>query len=241
MDYVKTKVGIWREKLQPGFFDLARLWREATERWIQVENRCQAGLATLAASALPESRSKIVGQRANELRDLQEWCDQRLQAIHAKYPSLAEPPLAYAWVQQARLGLLDKAKQEVGFLEFLHFERHGEALQETQIQAAEGDLGAFHKLQRTREDAFRVQHGKGPIKKFQGDPFHRDLLEIGLCFGMEKLTSEELADCFEEYCPCGRAHDSDSLKKQRRRLIQELSRINKEKDATRSGNRSLDK
>jgi len=48
------------------------------------------------------------------------------------------------------------------------------------------------------KDIFRVAHAEGPIKTFQGDPHHRDLLQVGLCFGMEKLTSEELADCFEQ-------------------------------------------
>jgi hypothetical protein len=38
------------------------------------------------------------------------------------------------------------------------------------------------------------------------------------------LSSEELADCFEELCSCGKFHDADALKKQRSRVLKDLER-----------------
>jgi hypothetical protein len=53
---------------------------------------------------------------------------------------------------------------------------------------------------------------------FRVDPDHLTLFEIGFDLGLNELSSEELADCFDAVCPCGRSHDADSLKKQRGRL-----------------------
>lgn len=39
---------------------------------------------------------------------------------------------------------------------------------------------------------------------------------------MKALSGEELADCFDEVCACGRSHDADALKKQRSRVLKDL-------------------
>ena len=229
MPNVKGNPRNWRDKLHPMFFELAALSLEATKRRDEVDSDCRNALLTLRnepASKLETEVRSILEQRAKNIEDLQESVDRKLIDINARYPCPPENPLAYPWLQQGYSGHMDGEKEAAGLLKWLHFERHGEALDKTVMQANAGNLDALHKLQRTQEDAFRIQHGRGPLKKFQGDPYHRDLLQIGLCFGMEKLTSEELADCFEEYCPCGKEHDADALKKQRGRLVRELRAMN---------------
>jgi hypothetical protein len=43
-------------------------------------------------------------------------------------------------------------------------------------------------------------------------------------FGVERLTPEELVIFFDEYCPCGKVHDPDALKKVRNRFQKLLKR-----------------
>lgn len=194
-------------------------------RQASIEKECQSALTALGPAPKAARRTGVLQNRQNKLAELLKKCDAELIKINSRYPNVPETPLAYPWLQAARRGPLTSKKELASALEWLHFERHGEALAATVAKADAGDINALHKLQRTQEDAFRVQHGKGPLKQFQGDAYHRDLFQIGLCFGMEKLTSEELADCFEEYCPCEKIHDADALGKQRRRFIRELSEI----------------
>ena len=46
---------------------------------------------------------------------------------------------------------------------------------------------------------------------------------FGLDLGIEALSAEELADCFDELCACGKRHTPDNLRKLRTRLLQFLS------------------
>jgi hypothetical protein len=56
------------------------------------------------------------------------------------------------------------------------------------------------------------------IKAFKGEIEHRNMFENLWGFGLEKLTPEELVFFFDEYCPCGKFHDPDALKKARNRF-----------------------
>lgn len=201
------------------------LWRELTMRQASIEKECKSALTALGPAPKAERRTEVLQRREKKIGELSEKCDAELIKINSRYPDVPESPLSYPWLQAARSGPLTSEKETAGLLECLHFERHGEALVTTVAKANAGDINALRKLQRTDEDTFRMRHRKGPLKGFQGDPCHRGLLQIGLCFGIEKLTSEELADCFEEYCPCGTTHDADALGKQRRRFIRELTEI----------------
>ncbi len=88
---------------------------------------------------------------------------------------------------------------------------------------AQGDLNAWDKISRTERDFRILAYGKGPIAPFQEDVVHRQLLELVISFESERLTAEELAECFDRYCACRKkAHDMDSLRKMRDRVEAEL-------------------
>ena len=53
------------------------------------------------------------------------------------------------------------------------------------------------------------------------------LMRCGLDLGVAKLTEEELADCFDEICMCGKAHDGEKLRKLRTRTIEMVRRPQK--------------
>jgi hypothetical protein len=53
---------------------------------------------------------------------------------------------------------------------------------------------------------------------FKTDVDHFGLVSLGLDLGMMSLTTEELADCFDQLCPCGKSHDPENLRKLRTRI-----------------------
>jgi len=57
---------------------------------------------------------------------------------------------------------------------------------------------------------------------FKIDREHQMLVQCGLDLGIESLSPEELADCFDELCSCGRPHIPENLRKFRTRVIQFL-------------------
>lgn len=105
---------------------------------------------------------------------------------------------------------------------YIHWSRHHESARATTARDQQGDIDAYRKLARTGEDFRRVTFKKGRIKPFQGDVIHRQLLELILCFENERLTAEELPECLDKYCVCGRIHDASAAIKQMRRLRKEL-------------------
>lgn len=75
---------------------------------------------------------------------------------------------------------------------------------------------AQRRLMAVHRDFWQVQLGRGyrDLKlKFSMD--HFDLITQGLDFGLDKLTSDELAECLDEICPCAQRHSPEYLKKLR--------------------------
>jgi hypothetical protein len=54
---------------------------------------------------------------------------------------------------------------------------------------------------------------------------HQVLLRYGLAFGIGELSPEELADCFDELCPCGKIHFPENLRKLRTRVLAFLDAV----------------
>jgi len=110
-----------------------------------------------------------------------------------------------------------------GIREYLHFHRHGESLRVTESKDAQGDIKAWDKIARTEKDFRILAFKKGPITPFQEDVVHRQLLQLVICFESERLTAEELVQCFDKFCACGKEnHDADALRKMRDRFEAEL-------------------
>lgn len=212
----------WRGKLHPVFFELASLNKEFTEHRLENEKQYTAALKTLGPNAALEAKAEALEQQKRKDQELMDWANRKLLEIDQLCKDIPETPLGFPWLKAARKGPIDNEMEELGVSEWLHAERHGEPLTTAITQASKGDLGALRRIHRTEEDIFRLKHGKTMSTNLQGDPFHRDLLSIGLCFGLETLTSEELADCFDEYCPCKKVHDAAALKQQRYRLLREF-------------------
>lgn len=217
---VPTKFN-WQDKLHPAFGELATVYKKGMTELAEMQRET---LTALASKPIPQLRAQEAERVTARRNKVLEQMDRQIIAIEARYGSLPKSPLCYPYLTDRPKKMPDNERLAYGLFEMLHWERHGESLRDTTKADAGGDITAWRRISRTAEDWRRIDFNKGEIKPFQGNLYHRDLMEIGLSFasGIEKLTAEELADCFDAYCPCGKTHDADALKKQRARVLMAL-------------------
>jgi hypothetical protein len=208
------KGGGWHEKLYPIFFEMAEVNSLFEERWAQLQADCKQGLN---AADSPEARREVIARFEKGKDELETWFEGKLADINKRYTPISYNPVAYSYFTR------DQAlSDEEGIRQYLHFHRHGESLRASEAKEAEGDLAAFDRLVRTERDVRVIAYGKGPIAPFQEDTVHRQLLQIVICFERERLTSEELAQCLDDYCACEKTHSADAVRKMRDRFETEL-------------------
>ena len=208
----------WRAKLYPVFFDLAECNKEFETRFGDLQRKVKQERSSLGPNASPEIRREIEQRFYGGAAELYRWYEERVTEINQRYTPVPGNPLAFSYLTLDQL-----VSDEQGISEYIHFHRHGEALGLTAGNETSGDLVAHDKIARTERDLFQIIHGKGPIKPFQENLTHRQLLQIVIAFERELLTAEELADCFDHFCACGRKnHDADGLRKMRKRFEAEL-------------------
>jgi hypothetical protein len=51
------------------------------------------------------------------------------------------------------------------------------------------------------------------------------IMQAGLELGLRDLSPDELADCYDELCNCGKTHDPENMKKLRTRVIKIMDRL----------------
>jgi hypothetical protein len=203
----------WKKKLQPVFGELAALNREFEERWAQTQENWKRELGGTG-----QTQNGFAALMARDKTALEQWFEERLVDINNRYAPLQYNPTAYNYLTLNR-----PVPDSQGILEYLHFHRHGESLRVSETKDAKGDLDAYDKIARTGRDARILSFGKGPIKPFQEDTVHRQLMQLVICYERERLSAEELTQCFDEYCACGDDHDADALRKMRQRFEAELT------------------
>jgi hypothetical protein len=208
----------WRDKLYPVFFEIADLTQEMEGRWARLQNECRQGLKVTGPAASPKVRNEIVSRFREGTAELERWYDEKLGDINRRYTPIPYNPLAYSYFT-----LDSPISDSEGFRQYLHFHRHGESVEVTKAKDAQGDIEAFDKITRTERDFRILAFGKGAIRPFQEDPVHRQLMQLVICYESERLTADELAECFDKYCACGKGgHEADSLRKMRDRFETEL-------------------
>lgn len=102
--------------------------------------------------------------------------------------------------------------------EFLAQQRHGRPLYQIHFEDSVGIKDSSEMMITIIEDGHKVRYGE-PVTPPKGKMDHWIILDMGLGRGLEKLTNEELADFFDEFCPtCERHHDPDSMGRQRKSI-----------------------
>jgi hypothetical protein len=143
-------------------------------------------------------------------QEITDRMQRKVEEVSMRFPNLKSPTQGLLYSSSSDVRLND--------LEHLHWRRHLRPRHQDREAARADDLDAFNRMNRTHQDYVRWRRGQ-KVKDFRIDATHWTLLESGFDLGLENLTSEELADCFDAVCPCNNhPHDADALKKQRNRL-----------------------
>jgi hypothetical protein len=102
--------------------------------------------------------------------------------------------------------------------EFLAQQRYGRPLHQIHSEDSVGVKDSSGMMMRIIEDGHKLRYGD-VVTPPKGKMDHRIILDMGLGRGLEKLTNEELAEFFDEFCPtCEKEHDSDSMGRQRKAI-----------------------
>lgn len=209
----------WHSKFPAVFFELAELNREFECRWAQIQIEGYQALKALGSTYSEEQRAQLNKQFEEKAGALMEDIERKLVEIDRRNRPMPYNPLAFSYLELSRR---DLDGQAYNFAALMHWFRHGESLPVAVAKDSAGDLSAYKRLTRTGEDVRRVLYRQAPIKSFQGDEVHRQLLELILCFQIEPLTAEELAECLDQYCACGKFHEVSAARKQFARLKRKL-------------------
>src|SRR6266446_4116951 len=108
---------------------------------------------------------------------------------------------------------------------WLAWNKGGKTLEGLVQEDREANEKSSRQLQNVRADFQKWRYGKLNAEelKTKHDREHRDLIMMGLEFGIENLTAEELADFANDECPCGRKnHSPENLRKLRSRILAAL-------------------
>jgi hypothetical protein len=73
-------------------------------------------------------------------------------------------------------------------------------------------------------DYDRLRLGGKPLQKFKVNYDHDVIFSTAWGHGLENLGEEEFAECFNEFCLCGRKqHDGHALRMQRDRMFRAIT------------------
>jgi hypothetical protein len=194
---VSREPNSWRQKVHPAFLEIGELRRKLAEaQKSPPSKRIEAVRGVVAASA--EKRDELL----------------------RRYPELSPRP---SWMHVGGSGYKGPSGEEKSahVLDWYFFKRFRIPLRLALERESQGDLKAHKQIVRAKDEFWQLGHGLR-VTPFKTDETHSDLIELGLNLGLRGLTAEELADCFNSLCPCGKEHDADALKKQRRRVQKQL-------------------
>jgi hypothetical protein len=100
------------------------------------------------------------------------------------------------------------------------FFKFNKTVKQLERERAAGSFKAAKQLNTLALEVEKWRFGKIDLNKvkYKTDVDHFGLICLGLDLGILSLTANELADCFDELCPCGKAHDPENLRKLRKRI-----------------------
>jgi len=188
----------WRETVHPAFLEIAKFWGYS-----------QRSLLT--------SRGNGAARKAQQLRievlRLRDGLLRRYPGLRLQSPSNHVQPSS---------GVPSQRQAAFAFLQWLCWRRTGQSPPVLLAEEKAGKREAHDNVQRVRDDFWRAMNAGEPLEPFKGNPDHCELLELGMNLGLRSLSAENLADCFDELCPCGKSHDADALKHLRALVVKRL-------------------
>lgn len=97
---------------------------------------------------------------------------------------------------------------------------------ELQWEELKGDKHAGRQMVETLDVYHRWMHDQLPPGgvRFKTNPHHNLLMIYGLAGGLDRLTSRELTEFFDQFCPCGETHTLEVLRRLRQKLLRVFER-----------------
>jgi hypothetical protein len=117
--------------------------------------------------------------------------------------------------------------EEQFLLGWLAWSKCGKTIVELVEGDEAGDEKSSRQLASVTKDYQDWRYGKLDPNRLRSkfDYHHLSTLRMCLDLGIETLTQEELADCFDEVCTCGETHDAENLRKLRTRVIEMMEKL----------------
>ncbi len=187
----------WRTKVDPLFLKIADIYKETRE-----------AVDALGWGKPPGLYQKIDKRFRQRLAKIEQEIDEKYERDDVLHSLIC----------------LGAQNDEEMLFAYLCYLRTGKPLWKLAQEEWDGGLKATEQLLRLRKDWDNLVKGKG-IKPLKIKINHWDILEIGLPLHLDKLTADELTECFDEICPCGKTHDADTLKKLRAKIKRERERL----------------
>jgi hypothetical protein len=186
------------------------LWQERTsEKRAQLLTGIAEQLRTAwrrdkaGSNGFPMNTSYVVGEVKARLRG---WRPSRIFRLRAP----KSKPLK-------RLGDILKEETIRGVYEYLYEEPLKDALSRLESSYGEGEQ-AFDQISEAVRVALSVSWiGVEMLPKPRGNWLHRQLLEVATAANLANLTNREMAEFFNDLCPCGAKHSRETIKKFRQR------------------------
>jgi hypothetical protein len=206
-EFTETK---WREKVHPYFI-----------RMLEYNNH----VMKLSASPSEADRKEALRLTRNPPPELAEETNRMHDAIPASERSEHDAYLSiYGVVDAPEGGTMSEGQFAMGWLAFNKF---GKSIGELVAGDAAGDMKSSRQLMSVQRDYQDWRYGKLDINKmhFKFDSHHIQIMTAGLKLGLRDLSPDELADCYDELCNCGKPHDPENIKKLRTRVIKILDRL----------------
>ena len=193
----------WRDKVHPFFVEVAEYQKKVTQ--------------------LTFSGSKADRAEADRLsKEIPEDLMRRAEQLHDEMKAAGKPRRKASLVIYGAEGLPPGSEipLEQYMLCWLCWFKYNKTLTQLLRERDSGNLKAIKQFNRLILEFDKWQYGyTDPNKlKFKTNLDHFDLMIAGLDLGIEMLSPEELADCFDELCPCGKEHDPELLAKLRKRI-----------------------
>lgn len=187
----------WRDKIHPAFIEIAELRR-----------------------ALVKAQNQPPSKRAEAVRRVLAAVAEKRDELLRRYPELSPRP-SWSHVGGAGYRSLSDGEKLENLLAYYFFKRFRIPLRLAQQKESSGDLNAHDQVVRAKDEFWRLGHGYR-VPDYKVSEIHSDLMELGLNHGLQKLTAEELAECFDCVCPCGEEHAADALRRQLGRVKRQL-------------------
>ena len=187
----------WKRKIHPAFAEIAESRR-----------------------ALVQAQRKPLSERKEAVERVLAATTEKRYDLLKRYPDLSPGP-SWGHVRTSGYIYTPENEKQIRVFEWYFFKRFRVPLALALERERNGDLKAHKQLVRARDEFWQAQRGFR-VLPFKVHEIHSDLLELGFGLGLAKLSAEELAECFNSVCPCGKEHDADAMKKQRRRIQKQL-------------------